>query len=128
VAQPGGLLFSKEHEWVKFDGDVATVGISNYAQESLGDIVYVELPRVGSAVKQFGNSGVVESVKAVSDLFSPVGGEIVEVNGSLEGDPAKVNRDPFGEGWLFKVKIADAKDRERLLSGDQYDAFIAEQA
>jgi len=122
------LLFSKEHEWVKFDGDVATVGISNYAQESLGDIVYVELPRVGSAVKQFGNSGVVESVKAVSDLFSPVGGEIVEVNGSLEGDPAKVNRDPFGEGWLFKVKIADAKDRERLLSGDQYDAFIAEQA
>jgi len=122
------LLFSKEHEWVKFDGDVATVGISNYAQESLGDIVYVELPRVGSAVKQFGNSGVVESVKAVSDLFSPVGGEIVEINGSLEGDPAKVNRDPFGEGWLFKVKIADAKDRERLLSGDQYDAFIAEQA
>ncbi|HXF34908.1 MAG TPA: glycine cleavage system protein GcvH [Candidatus Acidoferrales bacterium] len=128
MAQPGGLLFSKEHEWVKFDGDVATVGISNYAQESLGDIVYVELPRVGSAVKQFGNSGVVESVKAVSDLFSPVGGEIVEINGSLEGDPAKVNRDPFGEGWLFKVKIADAKDRERLLSGDQYDAFIAEQA
>ena len=128
MAQPGGLLFSKEHEWVKFDGDVATVGISNYAQESLGDIVYVELPRVGSAVKQFGNSGVVESVKAVSDLFSPVGGEIVEINGSLEGDPAKVNRDPFGEGWLFKVKITDAKDRERLLSGDQYDAFIAEQA
>jgi len=120
-------LFSKEHEWVKFDGDVATVGISNYAQESLGDIVYVELPRVGSAVKQFGNSGVVESVKAVSDLFTPVGGEIIEVNGSLEDEPAKVNRDPFGEGWLFKVKVADAKDREKLLSGDQYDAFIAEQ-
>jgi len=127
VAQPSGLLFSKEHEWVKFDGDVATVGISNYAQESLGDIVYVELPRVGSAVKQFGNSGVVESVKAVSDLFTPVGGEIIEVNGSLEDEPAKVNRDPFGEGWLFKVKVADAKDREKLLSGDQYDAFIAEQ-
>ncbi|HXP93296.1 MAG TPA: glycine cleavage system protein GcvH [Candidatus Binatia bacterium] len=127
MAQPSGLLFSKEHEWVKFDGDVATVGISNYAQESLGDIVYVELPRVGSAVKQFGNSGVVESVKAVSDLFTPVGGEIIEVNGSLEDEPAKVNRDPFGEGWLFKVKVADAKDREKLLSGDQYDAFIAEQ-
>ncbi len=127
MAQPSGLLFSKEHEWVKFDGDVAIVGISNYAQESLGDIVYVELPRVGSAVKQFGNSGVVESVKAVSDLFTPVGGEIIEVNGSLEDDPAKVNRDPFGEGWLFKVKVADAKEREKLLSGDQYDAFIAEQ-
>lgn len=128
MAQPGGLLFSKEHEWVKFDGDVATVGISNYAQESLGDIVYVELPRVGSAVKQFGNSGVVESVKAVSDIFTPVGGEIVEVNGALEDDPAKVNRDPLGEGWLFKVKITDSSQRENLLSGDQYDAFVAEQA
>jgi glycine cleavage system H protein len=127
VTQPSGLLFSKEHEWVKFDGDVATVGISAYAQESLGDIVYVELPRVGSAPKQFGNAGVVESVKAVSDLFTPVGGEIVEVNTSLEEDPAKVNRDPFGEGWLFKVKTSDAKQRENLLSGEQYDTFIAEQ-
>jgi glycine cleavage system H protein len=128
VAQPAGLLFSREHEWVKFDGDVATVGISDYAQESLGDIVYVELPRVGSLLKQFGNAGVVESVKAVSDIFTPVGGEVVEVNESLEDEPAKVNRDPFGDGWLFKVKVSDPKERENLLSGEQYDAFLAEQS
>jgi glycine cleavage system H protein len=128
VAQPDGLLFSKEHEWVKFDGDVATVGISDYAQESLGDIVYVELPRVGSALAQFGSGGVVESVKAVSDIFTPVGGEVVEINGALADDPAKVNRDPFGEGWLFKLKVSDPSQREQLLSGTQYDEFVAEQS
>ncbi len=128
MAQPDGLLFSKEHEWVKFDGDVATVGISDYAQESLGDIVYVELPRVGSALAQFGSGGVVESVKAVSDIFTPVGGEVVEINGALADDPAKVNRDPFGEGWLFKLKVSDPSQREQLLSGTQYDEFVAEQS
>lgn len=128
MGQPSGLLFSKEHEWVKVDGDVATVGISNYAQESLGDIVYVELPRVGSSVKQFANSGVVESVKAVSDLFTPVGGEIVEINETLDEDPAMVNKDPFGQGWLFKVKVSDAAAQSAaLLTPEQYDAFVAEQ-
>lgn len=126
--QAGGLLFSKEHEWMKLDGDVATIGISQYAQESLGDIVYVELPRVGSAVKQFGNAGVVESVKAVSDIFTPIGGEIVEVNHALEDDPAIVNKDPYGEGWLFKVKVGNAAERDNLLSGDEYDRFTAEQS
>jgi glycine cleavage system H protein len=128
VTQPSGLLFSKEHEWARFEGDVAVVGISAYAQESLGDVVYVELPRVGSRPNQFANAGVIESVKAVSDLFTPIGGEIIEVNGSLEDDPAKVNRDPFGEGWLFKVKMADPGQRDNLLSGEQYDAYLAEQS
>jgi glycine cleavage system H protein len=126
MAQPAGLLFSKEHEWIKVDGDVATVGITEYAQHSLGDIVYVELPRVGADVQQFGNIGVVESVKAVSDLFTPIGGEIVEVNGALEADPALVNREPFDGGWLFKVRVSDVGERENLLSPESYDELIAQ--
>jgi glycine cleavage system H protein len=113
---------------MKLDGDVATIGITQYAQESLGDIVYVELPRVGGAVKQFGNAGVIESVKAVSDIFTPIGGEIVEVNRALEDDPAIVNKDPYGEGWLFKVKVGNPGERDNLLSGDEYDKFTAEQS
>jgi glycine cleavage system H protein len=120
------LLYSKEHEWVKFDGDVATIGITDYAQDSLGDIVYVELPRMGAELKQFGNIGVIESVKAVSDIFTPVGGEVVEINGGLESDPALVNREPFGEGWLFKVKVTDPAQRENLLSAAAYDDLIAQ--
>lgn len=125
MAQPEGLLFSKEHEWVKLDGDVATVGITDYAQNSLGDIVYVEVPRVGREFKQFDSIGVVESVKAVSDLFTPIGGEIIEVNPELEVDPAVVNREPLGGGWLFKVRVTDVGERENLLSGDAYDQFVA---
>jgi glycine cleavage system H protein len=125
MPQPPGLLFTKEHEWVKLDGDVATVGITEYAQHSLGDIVYVELPKVGAEVKQFDNIGVVESVKAVSDLFTPIGGEIVEVNGSLEDDPALVNREPFENGWLFKLRVADVSEGDNLLSGEKYDELIA---
>jgi glycine cleavage system H protein len=121
VAQPENLLYSKEHEWVKVDGDMATIGITDYAQSSLGDIVYVELPRVGKQIEQFGNIGVVESVKAVSDLFTPVSGEVLEVNAALEGDPAAVNRDPYGAGWLFKVKIKDADERSNLLSASDYE-------
>ncbi len=116
MAQPENLLYSKEHEWVKIDGDTAVIGITDYAQNSLGDIVYVELPRVGKQIDQFGNVGVVESVKAVSDLFTPIGGEIVEVNSSLDADPAAVNRDPYGEGWLFKVKLEDAMARRTTCS------------
>ena len=96
MAQPENLLYSKEHEWVKIDGDTGTVGITDYAQNSLGDIVYVELPKVGAQVSQAGNVGVVESVKAVSDLFTPVSGEVTEVNAALENDAAAVNRDPYG--------------------------------
>jgi glycine cleavage system H protein len=126
VAQPAGLLFSKDHEWVKLDGDVATIGITDYAQSSLGDIVYVELPRVGAALTQFGNIGVVESVKAVSDIFTPLSGEVLEINGALEGDPALVNREPFGGGWFYKVKLGDDSEKGNLLSGDAYDKLVAE--
>ncbi|HTV94293.1 MAG TPA: glycine cleavage system protein GcvH [Verrucomicrobiae bacterium] len=121
MAQPESLLYSKEHEWVKIDGETATIGITDYAQNSLGDIVYVELPRVGKQIEQFGNIGVVESVKAVSDLFTPVGGEVLEVNGALEGDPAAVNRDPYGAGWLFKVKLKDVGEKSNLLSATDYE-------
>ena len=126
MAQPADLLYSKEHEWVKVDGDTATVGITDYAQNSLGDIVYVELPRIGKQIDQFGNIGVVESVKAVSDLFTPIGGEIVEVNTALDADPAAVNRDPYGEGWLFKVKLKDANEKNNLLSPDDYEKIAVE--
>ncbi len=126
MPQPAGLLYSKEHEWVKMDGDTATVGITDYAQHSLGDIVYVELPRVGATLQQFGNIGVVESVKAVSDIYTPIGGEVLEVNGALEGDPALLNREPFGEGWLFKIKVADQGETGNLLSPESYDELTQE--
>ena len=123
---PAGLLYSKEHEWVKLDGDVATVGITDYAQASLGDIVYVELPRVGAALTQFASIGVIESVKAVSDIFTPVGGEVDGINDGLENDPAAVNRDPYGDGWFYKVKLADVSQTGDLLTPEQYEQLIAE--
>jgi glycine cleavage system H protein len=124
MAQPGNLLYSKEHEWVKIEGDTATVGITDYAQNSLGDIVYVELPRPGKSVEQFGNIGVVESVKAVSDLFTPISGEVVEVNGALENDPAAVNRDPYGDGWMIKLKLKDVAEKNNLLPAAEYEKLI----
>lgn len=126
MAQPADLLYSKEHEWVKIDGDVATVGITDYAQNSLGDIVYVELPKVGKAIDQFGNIGVIESVKAVSDLFTPIGGEVIEVNPGLDADPAAVNREPYGAGWLFRVKVADPSQKSNLLSPSDYEAIAVD--
>jgi glycine cleavage system H protein len=126
LAQPADLLYSKEHEWVKVDGTTATVGITDYAQNSLGDIVYVELPKVGQQFAQFGSVGVVESVKAVSDLFTPVGGEIIEINGQLEDDPALVNRQPFEGGWMFRLKLADGSQTSNLLSPDDYEKLTAE--
>jgi glycine cleavage system H protein len=127
VPQPAFLLYSKEHEWVKLEGDTATVGITDYAQHSLGDIVYVELPRVGATLQQFGNIGVVESVKAVSDIFTPIGGEVTEVNSALEDDPALLNREPFGGGWLFKLKVADQGETSNLLSPESYDELTLEE-
>jgi glycine cleavage system H protein len=126
VAQPADLLYSKDHEWVKFEGDVATIGITDYAQHSLGDIVYVELPRVGATLTQFGNIGVVESVKAVSDIFTPLGGEVLEINPALEADPALVNRDAFGDGWFYKVKLLDDSEKSNLMAADAYDKLVAE--
>jgi len=125
VASPANLLYSKEHEWLKMDGDVATVGITDYAQSSLGDIVYVELPKVGAKFDQFGNVGVVESVKAVSDLFTPIGGEVTEVNKAIDADPSLVNREPFSGGWLFKLKVSDRSQESPLLSATDYDKLTA---
>lgn len=126
MTQPAGLLFSKDHEWVKLDGDVATIGISDYAQSSLGDIVYVELPRLGATLTQFASIGVVESVKAVSDIYTPLGGEVLEINPAIEADPSLVNREPFGEGWFYKLKLGDDAEKTNLLSPDAYDKLIAE--
>ena len=126
MAQPAGLLFSKDHEWVKLDGDVATIGITDYAQSSLGDIVYVELPRVGATLQQFAAIGVVESVKAVSDIFTPLGGEVLEINAEIDADPALVNREPFGGGWFYKLKLGDDAEKSNLMSGADYDKLIAE--
>lgn len=128
MTQPADRYYSKEHEWVRLEGDIALVGITDYAQDSLGDIVYVELPRVGTQIKQFGNVGVVESVKAVSDLFTPIGGEVVEVNAALESDPALLNREPFTGAWLFKVKPAEEAGVQlgSLLSPTDYEQLIAQ--
>ncbi len=120
------LLYSKEHEWVRIEGDRATIGVTDYAQEALGDIVYVELPKPGRTVEQFGDIGVVESVKAVSDLFTPISGEVVEVNAALETDPAAVNRDPYGDGWLVKLKLKDSGEAKNLLAPRDYEKLIAE--
>jgi glycine cleavage system H protein len=123
---PAGLHYSKEHEWVAVEGDVATVGITDYAQSSLGDIVYVELPRVGATLTQFANIGVIESVKAVSDIFTPVGGEVIAINDGIEADPAVVNREPYGGGWLFKVQLADVGQLDDLMGAGKYEQLISE--
>jgi glycine cleavage system H protein len=126
VAVPEDLLYSKEHEWVRLDGDSATIGITDYAQNALGDIVYVELPRIGAKIEQFGNVGVIESVKAVSDLFTPMSGEVVAINDGLENDPAAVNREPYGAGWLLKVRLSKPDERNNLLAPSDYDKIAAE--
>jgi glycine cleavage system H protein len=126
LAQPDDLLYSKEHEWVRLDGENATIGITDYAQESLGDIVYVELPKVGTEIEQFGNVGVIESVKAVSDLFTPMSGKVAEINTTLDGDPAAVNREPYGAGWLFKLKLSDQDEAKSLLNEADYEKITAE--
>jgi glycine cleavage system H protein len=127
LAQPQDLLYSKEHEWARLDGDSATIGVTDYAQNALGDIVYVELPKVGAQIKQFANVGVIESVKAVSDLFTPLSGEIVEVNGNLDADPAAVNREPYGDGWLMKIKLTDPNETSALLTPAQYDEIASDE-
>ena len=121
---PLDLLYTKEHEWVKLDGTTATVGITDYAQSSLGDIVYVELPKPGASLEQFAQMGVIESVKAVSDIYAPVGGTIVEINGDAENDPAKVNSEPYTGGWLVKIKLADASQAKNLLDAAGYQKVV----
>ena len=120
MAYPDDLRYSKEHEWVRVDGSRATIGITSFAAEELGDIVFVELPEVGTATKQFATFGVVESVKAVSDLYAPVSGEVVEVNDALRDAPELLNSDPFGEGWIAKVELADTSELDALMDAAAY--------
>lgn len=120
------LKFTEDHEWISIDGDIATVGITNHAQEQLGDVVFVDLPEVGASVEKGGDAAVVESVKAASDVYAPIDGEIVEVNGSLVDDPSLVNSDAQGGGWFMKVKIADASQLDGLMDEAAYQAHIAE--
>ena len=120
------VKFSKEHEWIKLDGDVATIGITQHATEMLGDIVFVELPEIGSSVTKDANAGVVESTKAASDVYTPVSGEILENNQSIVDDPAKINADPENEAWFFKLKIKDKSELESLMNKDEYEKFSKE--
>jgi glycine cleavage system H protein len=122
---PTDLHYTKDHEWVRVDGDQATIGITAYAADQLGDIVFVELPATGRALEQFAAFGVVESVKAVSDLFAPVSGEVTDANGDLGANPELVNSDPYGGGWMIKVGLADAAQLDGLLDSVAYDALIA---
>ena len=117
--------YSDQHEWVRIDGDAVTVGISKYACEQLGDIVYVELPSVGKNVERGNETAVVESVKAASEVYAPVGGTVTEVNAQLSGDPALVNADPEGTGWFFKLKLNNRDEFAKLMSADEYQAFIS---
>jgi glycine cleavage system H protein len=121
------LYFTKEHEWIKVEGDVATVGITDFAQGQLGDIVFVEVPSAGTQVSQGGDAAVVESVKAASDVYAPVSGEVVEGNAALEADPSLVNTAPEGEGWFFKLKLSDEGQLEGLMNADEYKAFVDSQ-
>ena len=123
---PDDLHYSKDHEWVRVDGNVAIVGITDYAQDSLGDVVYVELPKVGDDFAANESFGSVESVKAVSEVFSPVSGEIVGTNEALADTPEKVNQDPYGDGWMIRLKLANPTAVDELLDAAAYDALIAE--
>ena len=121
---PADLKYTKEHEWVRVEGDVATIGITDYAQGELGDIVFVELPDVGAEVRQMGRFGTIEAVKAVSDLFSPVTGKVVDINRGLDDDPMVINRDPYGGGWIIKVKVMSSGELAQLLGADGYKKIV----
>ena len=123
---PKDLRYTKEHEWVRVEGGLAVVGITDYAAHELGDVVFVELPEIGRTVVQATAIGVIESVKAVSDLFAPVGGEVVETNAELSGEPELLNSDPFGKGWMLRIKIGDKAQLDGLLDAAAYDALTAE--
>ncbi|WP_224488579.1 glycine cleavage system protein GcvH [Robertkochia flava] len=121
---PSDLKYTKDHEWVKIEGDVATIGITDFAQSELGDIVYVEVETVDEELEREEVFGTVEAVKTVSDLFLPLSGEIIEFNESLEEEPEKVNTDPYGDGWMIKVKITDTAEVDDLLSSDDYKELV----
>jgi glycine cleavage system H protein len=121
------LYFTKEHEWIRLDGDVATVGITDFAQAQLGDVVFVEVPSAGTQVTKGGDAAVVESVKAASDVYAPVSGEVIEGNDALTDDPSLVNTAAEGEGWFFRLRLSDASQLDELMDADQYKAFCDSQ-
>jgi glycine cleavage system H protein len=121
---PADLRYTREHEWARLEGQRARVGITHYAQDQLGDVVFVELPKVGAKVTQMQSFGVVESVKAVSDLFAPLSGVVAEVNEELTREPERVNRDPYGTGWLVVIELANAAEAEKLMTAQQYEEFL----
>ncbi len=125
MAVPAELRYTKDHEWVRIEGDEATVGITAYAADQLGDIVFVELPETGRSLTQFAAFGVVESVKAVSDLFAPLTGEVAGTNDALTGSPELVNSDPYGEGWMVRLRVTAPAELDELLDAAAYDALIA---
>jgi glycine cleavage system H protein len=125
---PDDLKFTKEHEWVRLEGKTATIGITDYAQSQLGDIVYVELPDEGDSVAKDETFGVVESVKAVSDCYAPLSGKVMAVNSPLADSPETLNEDPYGEGWILRIEIADAAETEELLDPTRYAAFVKEES
>ena len=124
---PEGLKYSKEHEWVLVEGTSATIGITEYAQEELGDIVFVELPEVGEKIVKDDPFGAVESVKAVSDIYAPVSGEVMEVNEILPDNPETINDDPYGDGWMVRVELSDIDDLKDLMDADEYAEYVAQQ-
>ena len=124
MVSPPELKYTKEHEWVRVEGDIGTIGITDYAQDQLGDIVFVELPAVGATINATQKLGEIESVKAVSELFAPVSGEVTEANDGLADGPESVNDDPYGDGWMVKMRLSDSAELEGLLSADEYEAFI----
>lgn len=123
---PGDLKYTKSHEWVRVEGDIATIGITDFAQSELGDIVYVDLPKVGAAAEQGKTIGSVESVKAVSDIYSPVSGEVIEINEALTQSPEKLNEDPHGEAWLVKIRFSAPEEINSLMSASDYQTYIGE--
>ena len=123
---PSDLLYTEDHEWVRFDGDTVTVGITDYAQGELGDVVYVELPKVGASFGGHDVFGTIEAVKAVSELFCPLSGEVTEINARLDGEPSLVNSDPYGEGWMIRLRAKNESERDQLLGADEYKKHIGQ--
>jgi glycine cleavage system H protein len=125
---PADYRYTKDHEWIKIDGAIGTIGITDYAQHELGDVVFVELPKLGARVKAGESFGSVESVKAVSDIFAPVSGEVSEINSALADAPEKINQDPHGAAWLIRVKLADPREASSLMDAKAYEAYVAGKA
>jgi glycine cleavage system H protein len=128
MATPEDNHYAKSHEYVHLEGDVATIGITDYAQKELGDVVFVELPQVGTLLEAADELGSIESVKAVSELFSPVSGEVVEINEALADNPALINTDPYGDGWMIRMRVTDATEVDELMTAEEYDEYIEKES